>query len=88
MKVRVTLPYEFHLDTQIVSLEMNINENELTYRRILEILAGSFIDHISRLIICDREIMVIVIVDNKRMNPNDQVRDGDRITLMMPLEGG
>jgi hypothetical protein len=36
----------------------------------------------------NNEVMVVIIVDHKRMDPDDQVPDGAQITLMMPLEGG
>jgi len=88
MKVNVTLPYEFYFDTQIVSLDMNLREQNPTYRRVLELLADTFVDRAYKSILYAHEIMVIIIVDNKRMSPDDQVRDGDRIILMMPLEGG
>jgi sulfur carrier protein ThiS len=88
MKVNLSFPYQFYLETQIVSLDMNIAEQSISYRRVLEILAGSFDKQAYQLIFSNHEVVVVIIVDNKCVSPDDQVRDGDRISLMLPLEGG
>ena len=89
VKISVVFPYQFYLATKIISLIMDIKEESLTYREVLEILADSFDYQVrNRIFTSDNEIMVIIIVDNKRIDPNDQVRDGVQITLMMPIEGG
>ena len=89
MKIHITFPYQFYLTTQIVSLTMNVAEPNLTYQKVLEILGGSFTPEVRKMILAsNNEVMVVIIVDHKRMDPDDQVRDGAQITLMMPLEGG
>ena len=89
MKIYITFPYQFYLTTQIVSLTMNVAEPNLTYQKVLEILGGSFTPEVRKMILAsNNEVMVVIIVDHKRMDPDDQVRDGAQITLMMPLEGG
>jgi molybdopterin converting factor small subunit len=88
MQVNLSFPYQFYLETQIVSLHMNIVEQDITYRRVLEILAKSFDDQVYQLIVSNHEIMVVIIVDNKCVNHDAQVHDGDKISLMLPLEGG
>lgn len=89
MRINIMLPYQFNLTTQIVSLNMDIKAQNITYRKTLEILANSFVPQVRNMILnSDNEIMTVIIVDHKRMDPDDPVREGDQIILMMPLEGG
>lgn len=89
MRINITLPYQFNLTTKIVSLNMDIEAQNLTYREILEILGNSFVPQLHNMILdSDNGIMVVIIVDHKRVDPDNPVREGDQIILMMPLEGG
>lgn len=89
MQIKITFPYQFYLTTKISSLNMELVEQSLTYRKILEILGSSLDSQVRKMILAsDNEIMVVIILDHQRVDPDDQVSDGAGITLMMPLEGG
>ena len=60
---------------------MDIAELNLTYRKILETLGNSFTPEVRKLILAsNNEFMVVIIVDHKRMDPDDQVRDRAKIS--------
>ena len=77
MQIKITFPYQFYLTTKISSLNMELVEQSLTYRKILEILGSSFDSQVRKMILAsDNEIMVVIILDHQRVDPDDQVRDG------------
>jgi len=87
MRFRIKLPSLISSQTNIDSVEMEFDHN-LTYREVLLKLSDSFQGDLRRRLFDSKtDLSVILIVYNKTVFPDEEVKNGDNLVLMYPLLG-